>query len=140
MTDRAALFARDFFLQSYIATMLEDVQARENDEACSEDREPRDCGTIYTVPDGTFDQMRADAERFQREAANDLTAAHDMGVLYGRDQAGADFYLTRVGHGVGFWDRGIGEAGERLTARVGHGTAFPSFDPYIGDDGAVYLA
>lgn len=30
-------------------------------------------------------------------------------------QFGHDFYLTRCGHGAGFWDRGKGEAGERLT-------------------------
>ncbi len=30
-------------------------------------------------------------------------------------QAGFDFYLTRNGHGSGFWDRGIGAVGEALT-------------------------
>lgn len=29
--------------------------------------------------------------------------------------AGHDFYLTRAGHGAGFWDRGLGELGDRLT-------------------------
>lgn len=29
---------------------------------------------------------------------------------------GTDFWLTRNGHGAGFWDRGLGEEGERLTA------------------------
>ena len=28
---------------------------------------------------------------------------------------GHDFYLTREGHGTGFWDRGLGELGEYLT-------------------------
>jgi hypothetical protein len=28
---------------------------------------------------------------------------------------GHDFYLTRNGHGTGFWDRGYGERGKRLT-------------------------
>ncbi|UTN92852.1 hypothetical protein SEA_BENCH_134 [Mycobacterium Phage Bench] len=28
---------------------------------------------------------------------------------------GHDFYLTREGHGAGFWDRGLGELGEYLT-------------------------
>lgn len=31
------------------------------------------------------------------------------------EQAGHDFYLTRNGHGAGFWDRGLGAAGQRLT-------------------------
>lgn len=29
---------------------------------------------------------------------------------------GHDFWLTRNGHGAGFWDRGYGELGEQLTA------------------------
>lgn len=28
---------------------------------------------------------------------------------------GHDFYLTREGHGAGFWDRGLGELGDYLT-------------------------
>lgn len=34
---------------------------------------------------------------------------------YGFSQAGHDFWLTRNGHGAGFWDRGIGKHGEELT-------------------------
>jgi hypothetical protein len=36
--------------------------------------------------------------------------------FYGPDQAGHDFYLTRNGHGTGFWDRGLGVLGDILTA------------------------
>ena len=42
-------------------------------------------------------------------------------------QIGHDFILTRNGHGAGFWDRGLGERGERLTAACkpyGNVTAF----------------
>lgn len=31
------------------------------------------------------------------------------------EQAGHDFWLTRNGHGAGFWDRGRGDAGRRLS-------------------------
>ncbi len=31
------------------------------------------------------------------------------------DDAAHDFWMTRNGHGAGFWDRGLGELGERLT-------------------------
>ncbi len=34
---------------------------------------------------------------------------------YGWEQAGHDFALTRNHHGAGFWDRGLGEAGDLLT-------------------------
>lgn len=32
------------------------------------------------------------------------------------EQIGHDFWLTRCGHGSGFWDRGLGEVGDKLTA------------------------
>lgn len=31
------------------------------------------------------------------------------------EQCGHDFWLTRNGHGAGFWDRGLGELGDRLS-------------------------
>jgi hypothetical protein len=55
----------------------------------------------------------------------------------GWEQAGGDFWLTRNGHGVGFWDRGLGELGDRLTAASKpHGSS----DLYIGDDGKVSVS
>lgn len=35
---------------------------------------------------------------------------------YDWTSAGHDFYLTREGHGAGFWDRGLGIVGDALTA------------------------
>lgn len=35
--------------------------------------------------------------------------------LTGWAQAGHDLFLTRNHHGTGFWDRGAGDAGDRLT-------------------------
>ena len=32
------------------------------------------------------------------------------------EQLGHDLWLTSGGHGVGFWDRGLGELGNKLTA------------------------
>jgi hypothetical protein len=52
------------------------------------------------------------------------------------EQVGHDFVLTRNGHGAGFWDRGLGDVGDRLTeACKPYGTA----DPYVGDDGQLYV-
>ena len=52
------------------------------------------------------------------------------------DYAGGDFWLTRVGHGAGFWDRGFGSLGERLTDSS---EKFGGLDLYVGDDGKLYL-
>jgi hypothetical protein len=51
-------------------------------------------------------------------------------------QAGHDFWLTRNGHGAGFWDRSLPDnLGEILTA-MAH--AFGECSLYIGDDGKLY--
>ena len=54
----------------------------------------------------------------------------------GDEQFGHDFWLTRNGHGAGFWDRGLGEVGEKLTELA---KTYGSSDAYVGDDGKVYL-
>lgn len=62
----------------------------------------------------------------------DIIAAHPLAVRmflnalgkyeqarsgYDRNELfGHDFYLTREGHGAGFWDRGLGELGDYLTS------------------------
>lgn len=62
---------------------------------------------------------------------SDVVAAHPLAVRmylntlgryeqqrsqYDRNELfGHDFYLTREGHGAGFWDRGLGDLGDYLT-------------------------
>ncbi len=43
-------------------------------------------------------------------------------------QTGHDFWLTRNGHGAGFWDRGLGEVGDKLTEIA---KKFGSCDLYV---------
>ncbi len=51
-------------------------------------------------------------------------------------QHGHDFWLTRNGHGVGFWDRGYGDVGRRLSdASKVYGSA-DVMGPETGDNGA----
>lgn len=64
--------------------------------------------------------------------------AEERSVPYGESvwaYAGHDFWLTRCRHGVGFWDRGLGELGTKLTA-VSHSEG--EIDLYLGDDEKVY--
>lgn len=49
---------------------------------------------------------------------------------------GHDLWLTSAGHGTGFWDRGLGDLGNRLSKACEH----LGKDAYIGDDGLVYLS
>lgn len=54
------------------------------------------------------------------------------------ESIGHDFWLTRNGHGTGFWDRGYDdELGDRLTDAA---HSFGSSDLYIGDDGKVHVS
>lgn len=57
-----------------------------------------------------------------------LFAAYDR-VWYSDEQAGHDFWLTRNGHGAGFWDRGLGALGDALTRAA---KAYGSEDWYLG--------
>ena len=51
------------------------------------------------------------------------------------DRAAHDFWLTRNGHGAGFWDRGLAELGDRLSKAA---EVYGSVDLYVGDDGLIY--
>lgn len=50
-------------------------------------------------------------------------------------QAGHDFWLTRCGHGAGFWDGQWPVNGNELTAAS---KIYGNVDLYVGDDGKVY--
>lgn len=56
---------------------------------------------------------------------------------YNLNKAGHDFWLTRNLHGAGFWDRGLGAVGERLTEAAHYEG---SIDLYVSDDGEVEQA
>ena len=58
-------------------------------------------------------------------------AADDLNGL-GLEQIGHDFILTRNGHGAGFWDRGLGDRGERLSAWA---RSFGTVWAFVSDSG-----
>lgn len=63
---------------------------------------------VRDVASETRLEMLADVERF-------LDLIHDLDTAWWTDeQLGHDLWLTRNGHGAGFWDRGQ-SAGEELT-------------------------
>ena len=59
----------------------------------------------------------------------------DLSVHGSWEQGGRDFWLTRNGHGSGFWSRDTGYIGECLTAAA---KVYSSVDFYVGDDGKIY--
>jgi hypothetical protein len=74
--------------------------------------------------------MREDCNVFMRNNRFDL-------MVVDPSQAGHDFWLTRNGHGAGFWDRGLGDIGDRLSVAA---RAFGEVNLYVGDDKKLYLA
>lgn len=84
--------------------------------------------------------MRADCVDFIEAQKSDLEAyAERMRCEQwsGESRAGHDFWLNRNGHGAGFWDRGLGALGERLSQAS---KVYGSCDLYPGDDGLIYGA
>lgn len=83
-------------------------------------------------------EMEADCAKF---IAENETALGDYAEKIGTNEytvsekAGHDFWLTRNGHGAGFWDRGIGEVGDKLTEAS---KGFGEVGLYVGDDGKIY--
>ena len=53
------------------------------------------------------------------------------------DTLAGDFWLSRNGHGAGFWDRGMGVLGFDLHAAA---KSFGSIDVYIGDDNLLHFS
>ena len=84
------------------------------------------------LSDETREKMKTDALAFLN-AHIDLINAMPKG--YALDSAGHDLWLTRNGHGVGFWDRDAGYVGDKLTE---YAKKLGEYDLYIGDDNLIY--
>lgn len=95
-------------------------------------------------------EAQAIATAFYDQHTADLGAyadlrQHDTGTDYAPRKrqlesyafAGHDLCLTSQGHGVGFWDRGHGRLGKRLTKAA---KAFQGVDVYVSDAGYLELS
>ena len=86
----------------------------------------------------TLEQMEKDCIQFIKENDDDLFEYGEQLTFYNvtaSEFAGHDFWLTRNGHGAGFWDRGLKRLGDRLTSAT---EKFPEISLYVGDDGKIY--
>lgn len=119
-------------LNSFQRQYLETALWSTNDESTEQGGEPLDHNyTIEDIAPESLTKMLADCDAF--EAAND-----DLLALAGtREQNGHDFWLTRNGHGAGFWDRGYLIVGEQLSDAC---KAYGNVDLYVGDDGLIYCS
>jgi len=121
------------FLDGYVTAAL----GSSNDESDESGGEPLDAnyGPGDIAPE-TRKKMRADVARFQKMNKRLLREAYSRG--YSKGQAGHDFWLTRNGHGVGFWARDVLEAGGLGEALTEAAQKFDETWLIVGDDGAIH--
>lgn len=119
----------DDFTRQYLATAL----WSSTDESTPEGGEPMDANyCIEDISAETVAWAQADCDRF-RAVAGELLDEHDDAEM-----GPHDFWLTRNGHGAGFWDGDWPANGDALTALVGWRTGFGEVSLYVGDDGELY--
>lgn len=130
MIDRVV--ALDAFVRGYVVCALWSSNDDGNplDDSFSEDDLAPQC----------LAGMRADCADFINANMDDLKQyvariTRDAGE--GWSSAGHDFWLSRNGHGAGFWDRGLGALGDKLTKAA---AVYKGQDLYVGDDRKLYVS
>lgn len=119
------------FVRGYIEAMFFTSTGSGDDEEMED-------ATFSDLADETLEAIKTACITFQDENAALLAAAYERDG-YDEEAAGRDYWYTRNGHGVDFWDRDELEAdglGEALSERC----RWQQINPYRGDDGLVYLA
>lgn len=112
------------FLDAYLDAML----------WTEEERLEKELGSPAGLVDLSFEtitRVRKECKRFLTKEVKILINGHE-------EQAGHDFWLTRNGHGAGFWDRTDiwdQEARDFLTERA---KQFGEVSLYVGDDKKIY--
>lgn len=84
----------------------------------------RDCAAF-------FKKNKADLAKFVAETPRGSSDGGPWSL------AGYCFWLNRNGHGTGFWDRDVGDVGDRLS-EASHKAG--NSDIYVGDDGKLYVS
>lgn len=117
----------DRFFQAYLVCAL----WSSHDNATPEGGEPFDRNyEVDDIPEAVRNRMRDECREFIEANLADLANLD-------AEACGHDFWLTRNGHGAGFWDRGLGALGRRLTDAC---DPYGTVDLYVGDDGKVWAS
>jgi len=119
------------FLNGYIGTAL---WSSTDDEGNPLD----DVFDESMVDPETKKQMLKDCSEFMRKAKNELEQADEGDIS---SWAGHNFWLSRNGHGSGFWD--VDDYKNKEKVNLGMkldkiAKTFGSYDLYVGDDGYIH--
>lgn len=93
------------------------------------------------LSESALEAIAADCAKFETECGELIDSAEctrGSGEYSQREQAAHDFWMTRNGHGVGFWDGDWSEP--QATALDEASKRFGECTPYLGDDGLIYLS
>ena len=97
-------------------------------------KEPLDNYCIDDISQKSKDFVLRDIESFLKRSKHLLSKSIN-GVLIDEKFIGHNLWLTSRGHGVGFWDHGIGSTGDKLTE-----LAEEIMDCHIyAENGVVYI-
>lgn len=149
--ERKAAFKAEPLLSDFVATALQDLQLSESDEACTDEREARDSGTIYTLEGDTFARLSEIVSRFRAECGEHIAAALELepgedglryrtgprsGCSITESELGATLWLAVTGSGVTFTDDGDAPCLQAMAdwARSQHCEGL-----YFGDAGTVHV-
>lgn len=119
--------SEESFFDAYVTAAL----WSSNDESRDDGGDPLD--ENYSAGDislATLEAMRVDCDKFQTDNAAALESA---GLT--EAQAGHDFWLTRNGHGCGFWDGDWPEP--QATQLTSAAETFGEFNLLIADNGLI---
>lgn len=134
----------DAFTQGYIEALFftecETGTTREDHDPQTQSSLPGDA-TVADLSAQAWARIMEECAQFQAGPAGAILdrlyqGGDAISGVYTAAQAGRDYWFTRNGHGVGYWDRDLGPDGDTLSdlARK-DGEVYPSF----GDDGQIYL-
>ena len=126
--------ALDSFTQGYITAAFFTSTGPDNEEEGLGD------ASFADIADSALASIVADCKAWQEANATLLDAAYGVQGKYERapydaERAGNDYWYTRNGHGTGFWDRGLGELGDKLAAAC----RYHEVNMVRGNDGLIYF-
>jgi hypothetical protein len=124
------------FVTQYIQTMLWST----NDESTESGGYPlEDNYGVSDIAPETMQRIHDDCSRFW-SSVESMGIDLDAELLIDDDateRAAHDFWLTRNGHGAGFWDGDWSDESEDRLTKLAE--SFGEQWPYVGDDGLIYL-
>jgi len=124
-------------LDNFTLAYIEAALWSSTDESTEDGGEPLDKNyDLDDIADETLAKIIKDCKEFQEKYADLLDC--EPSTRYPKDeQAGHDFWLTRNGHGCGFWDGDWPEP--QATKLTEASKKFGECWLYVGDDNLIYL-